>query len=57
MIITKYPHISIRVLDLITKLMSAIFKDQGAGVVMVHLGIIFGNSEKPWMCSLQDLQT
>ncbi len=36
MIITKYYHISIRVLHLITKLMSAIFKDQGEGVVVKH---------------------
>ncbi len=36
MIITKY-FISIRVLHLITKLISAIFEDQGEGVVMVKL--------------------
>lgn len=34
-IITKMYHLFIRVLNLTTKLMSAIFKDQGEAVVMV----------------------
>ncbi len=37
MIITKYYHIAIRVLHLITKLMSVMFEDQGEGGVMVKL--------------------
>jgi len=33
-LIAKYYHISIRVINLITKIMSAIFKDHGEVVVM-----------------------
>ncbi len=54
MVITKYYHISIRMYNFITKLMSAIFKDQAEGVFMVKPNIswwyqTFGFSEKTFL--------
>jgi len=40
MIITKYYYISIRVLNLITKLKSDIFKDQGEDELQKHLNVL-----------------
>ncbi len=56
MIITKYYHISIRVLHLITKLMSAIFKAKEREWSGWNIQS-FDIPEKPWMSSVQDIQT
>ncbi len=55
MIITKYYHISIRVLHLITKLISDISEDQGEEVVVKHPIIQYLWKALNVLC--QDVQT